>query len=144
MLPRLVTLLLLPLLFGCRPATLPPVATEPPPVNLPASVQQLTPDQTAALMQSTPDLVIVDLREGWELKAEGIIAGSQHIDYLNSKLFEESIARLDPAKSYLLYCAIGGRSRLAAAAMSGKGFTHLALMAGGTDAWLKAGKTLVK
>ncbi len=88
--------------------------------------------------------MIVDLREGWELKADGILAGSQHIDYLNSKLFEESIAKLDPAKSYLLYCAIGGRSQLAAAAMASKGFTHLSLMAGGIDSWLKAGKTLVK
>ncbi len=70
-------------------------------MNLPASVQQLTPEQSAALIQSTPDLVIVDLREDWELKAEGIIAGSQHIDYLNSKLFAESIAKLDPSKSYL-------------------------------------------
>ncbi len=87
-------------------------------MNLPASVQQLTPEQSAALIQSTPDLVIVDLREDWELKAEGIIAGSQHIDYLNSKLFAESIAKLDPSKSYLFYCAIGGRSQLAASAMA--------------------------
>ena len=79
---RSITLLLLSLLCACRPATLPPVATEPPPVNLPASVQQLTPDQTAALIQSTPDLVIVDLREDWELKAEGINALGLSMDTL--------------------------------------------------------------
>lgn len=141
---RFITLLLLSLLCACRPATLPPVATEPPPVNLPASVQQLTSEQSAALIQSTPDLVIIDLREDWELKAEGIIAGSRHIDFLNSKLFAESIAKLDPNKSYLLYCAIGGRSQLAASAMAAKGFTHLSLMAGGLDAWIRVGKTLVK
>lgn len=141
---RLATYLFPLLLLGCRPATLAPVPTEPPAVNLPASVQQLTPDQAATAIQNTPDLVVIDLREDWEVKAHGIISGSVHIDYLNDALFASSIAKLNIAKPYLLYCAIGGRSKLAATAMSAKGFNRLSILAGGLDAWRHAGKPLVK
>ncbi len=133
------------LLVSCRPAGLAPVAVEPPQVNLPASIQRLTPEQMTALRQSTPELIIIDLRDHWEIQENGRLPGTTHfIDYLNTTAFSELIAKLDHSKPYLLCCAIGGRAKLAAAEMSAKGFTHLAMMEGGFDAWLRSGQTLQK
>ena len=132
------------LLSACTPPPAAEVRTEPPAIKLPDSVQQLTADQAAALIQSTPDLVILDLREDWEIKKEGRIAGSTWADFLNDKLFAEVTSKLDPAKPCLLYCAIGGRSKLAAEKLAAKGFTRLSLLAGGWEQWLRAGKPVQK
>jgi rhodanese-related sulfurtransferase len=132
------------LLSACTPPPPAEVRTEPPAINLPDSVQQLTADQAAALIQSTPDLVILDLREDWEIKKEGRIAGSVWADYLNAQRFTEATAKLDPAKPCLLYCAIGGRSKLAAEKLAAKGFTRLSLLTGGWEEWLRAGKPVQK
>jgi hypothetical protein len=53
------------LLSACTPPPAAEVRTEPPAIKLPDSVQQLTADQATALIQSTADLVILDLREDW-------------------------------------------------------------------------------
>jgi rhodanese-related sulfurtransferase len=132
------------LLSACTPPPVAEVRTEPPAIKLPDAVQQLTADQAAALIQSTPDLVILDLREDWEFKKEGRIAGSVWADYLNDERFTEATSALDPAKPCLLYCAIGGRAKLAAEKLTAKGFTRIVLLSGGYEAWLAAGKPTVK
>jgi hypothetical protein len=86
------------LLSACTPPPAAEVRTEPPAIKLPDSVQQLTADQAAALIQSTPDLVILDLREDWEIEKEGRIAGSVWADYLNDQRFTEATSKLDPTK----------------------------------------------
>jgi len=132
------------LLSACTPPPAAEVRTEPPAIKLPDSVQQLTADQAAALIQSTPDLVILDLREDWEIEKEGRIAGSVWADYLNDQRFTEATSKLDPTKPCLLYCAIGGRAKLAAEKLAGKGFTRLSLLTGGWEQWLRAGKPVQK
>ena len=132
------------LLSACTPPPAAEVRTEPPAIKLPDSVQQLTADQATALIQSTADLVILDLREDWEIKKEGRIAGSVWADSLNEERFNEATAKLDPAKPCLLYCAIGGRSKLAAEKLAGKGFARISLLSGGYEAWLKEGKPTIK
>jgi len=132
------------LLSACTPPPPAEVRTEPPAIKLPDSLQQLTADQAAALIQNTPDLVILDLREDWEIKKEGRIAGSVWADYLNEQRFTEATAKLDPAKPSLLYCAIGGRSKLAAEKLAGKGLTRVSLLTGGFEAWLASGKPTIK
>ena len=129
------------LLASCRPAELPLVAVAPPPLNLPVSVQKLKPEQVLAMRQSTPDLIIIDLRENGEIKLDGRLAGTTHfVDYLNTTAFHELLAKLDPAKPCLLCCALGGRAQHAAADMSAKGFKNLMILDGGFDAWLRAGQ----
>ena len=132
------------LLSACTPPPPAEVRTEPPAIILPDSVKQLTAEQAAALIQSTPDLVILDLREDWEIKNQGRIAGSVWADFLNDQRFTEATAKLDPTKPCLLYCAIGGRSKLAAEKLAGEGFTHLSLLTGGWEEWLRAGKPVQK
>ena len=47
----------------------------------------------------------------------------------------ERIGELDAVKPTLVYCAIGGRSRIAAQMLSSKGFTEVYNLAGGIKAW---------
>ena len=52
---------------------------------------------------------LIDLRTDDELKNKGFIKGAAQIDFL-SKDAEAVIAKLDKKKTYLVYCAGGGRS----------------------------------
>jgi rhodanese-related sulfurtransferase len=132
------------LLSACTPPPSAELRTEPPAISLPESVRQLTADQVAALIQSTPDLVILDLREEWEIQKEGRIAGAAWADYLNDDRFNEATAKLAPGQACLLYCAIGGRSKLAAEKLAARGFTQISLLSGGYEASLSSGKPIVR
>jgi rhodanese-related sulfurtransferase len=46
---------------------------------------------------------------------------------------------LDPSPRILVYCAVGGRSALAAATLKRIGFTDVAHLDGGFDAWRLTG-----
>lgn len=129
-------------LNSCRPPE-PAALTEPPDV-LPNSVQTLTVDQIGRLIESTPDLVILDAREDWEIKRDGRITGALYVDFLNGERFAENTAKLDPKKPTLIYCAFGERSRLGAAILTKRGFTQLSVLSGGFEAWLAAGKSVQK
>ena len=47
----------------------------------------------------------------------------------------DALHELDPAKPTIVYCAIGGRSRVAAQLLSGKGFKEVYNLKGGMKAW---------
>ncbi|WP_320040013.1 rhodanese-like domain-containing protein [uncultured Desulfobacter sp.] len=47
----------------------------------------------------------------------------------------DRLGELDPDKSTMVYCAIGGRSRVAAQMLAGKGFKKVINMSGGIKAW---------
>jgi rhodanese-related sulfurtransferase/rubrerythrin len=48
---------------------------------------------------------------------------------------DKRLGELDPKKPVVVYCAIGGRSRVAAQMMAGKGFTKLYNLSGGIKGW---------
>ena len=48
---------------------------------------------------------------------------------------DKHLAEIDPSKPTLVYCAVGGRSRVAAQMLSGKGFDGVINIAGGIKAW---------
>ena len=80
---------------------------------------------------------LIDIRESWELE-RGRIAGSVHIPMAD--LDEQ----LEPyrERSVVLYCAHGNRSLRAAKALSEQGYGAVVSLAGGIDAWGKAGLPL--
>ena len=47
----------------------------------------------------------------------------------------ERLQEIDPDKPIIVYCAIGGRSRMAAQMMAGKGFREIYNLSGGIKAW---------
>jgi rhodanese-related sulfurtransferase len=82
--------------------------------------------------------VLIDLRTDDELKNKGMIKGAQQIDFL-AKDAEEKISKLDKKKTYLIYCAGGGRSGDCAELMEKQGFSHIVNLEKGIEGWKKSG-----
>ena len=95
-----------------------------------ATSKNVTPDEAEALMKSTPELVILDVRTPDEFAA-GHIRGAKNADFFGDD-FEKQIAALDPAKPVLVHCAAGNRSAQAVKKME-------ALKKGGVIYHLKVG-----
>jgi phage shock protein E len=82
--------------------------------------------------------ILIDLRTDDELKNKGIIKGALQIDFL-AKDAEDKISKLDKKKTYLIYCAGGGRSGDCAELMEKQGFTHVVNLEKGIEGWKKSG-----
>lgn len=82
--------------------------------------------------------ILIDLRTDDELKNKGFIKGATQIDFLSTNS-ETIISRLDKKKTYLIYCAGGGRSGDCADLMKTQGFTHVVNLTKGFGDWVKAG-----
>lgn len=82
--------------------------------------------------------VLIDLRTDDELKNKGYIKGATQIDYL-AKNAEAVISKLDKNKTYLIYCAGGGRSGECADLMKKEGFLHVVNLEKGFDDWKRKG-----
>jgi rhodanese-related sulfurtransferase len=82
--------------------------------------------------------VLIDLRTTDEIKSKGKIKGAQQIDYL-AKDAEKEIEKLDKNKTYLIYCAGGGRSGECAELMQKKGFKEVINLEKGFGEWKTKG-----
>lgn len=111
-----------------------------------SSVPSLSIEDAIAL-QGSPDHVFVDLRDGNEQAKTGIIEGA----VASSRgLMEFHIDPESPAhkpefnqdKTYVFYCASGGRSALAAQVAMDMGLAPVVNLTGGVGAWKKAGGEL--
>lgn len=87
--------------------------------------------------------VLIDLRTSDEIKNKGMIKGAKQIDFLD-KNAEAVIDQLDRNKTYLIYCAGGGRSADCAALMQEKGFKSVVNLEKGFDDWKKKGFEIEK
>lgn len=74
---------------------------------------------------------ILDVRQPWEYEKEHI-TGAKLIPLPQ---LSEKIGELDPEKSTIVNCAVGGRSRVAAQLLSGQGFKEVYNLKGGILAW---------
>lgn len=89
----------------------------------------------------------IDVRDSSELKESGKIAGAEHasrgmLEFLidpespyHNKIFAQD-------KKFIVYCASGGRSALAAHRMKEMGLDNVCTLAGGLKAWAIAGGEL--
>jgi rhodanese-related sulfurtransferase len=82
--------------------------------------------------------VLIDLRTSDEIKSKGKIKNAQQIDFL-SKEAEATIETLDKNKTYLLYCAGGGRSAQCAELMQKLGFKEVFNLEKGFGDWKNKG-----
>jgi phage shock protein E len=87
--------------------------------------------------------VLIDLRTTPEIQKKGMIRDAIHIDFFAEDA-GESIARLDRNKSYLIYCAGGGRSGECAEMMQKLGFKHVVNLEKGFDDWKIKGYEVIK
>ncbi|OAV45771.1 hypothetical protein A3850_002710 [Lewinella sp. 4G2] len=96
--------------------------------------QDLTAEEFAAKMKES-NTVVLDVRTRGEI-ARGKIEGAVELDY-RSPNFAAELAALDPDKTYLVYCASGGRSAKACTAMDELGYGEVYNLLGGYGAWKK-------
>ena len=82
--------------------------------------------------------VLIDLRTSDEIKSKGMIKGAKQIDFL-AKDAEARVSQLDHNKTYLVYCAGGGRGSDCADLMQKQGFLHVVNLEKGFDDWKKKG-----
>lgn len=131
-------------LTACSRKSAPPsTATSPPETVLPANCREISPAETEAMLKAKADLVILDMRVETEWGEEGHIQGAQFANYYRQDL-KGYLAALDRTKPYLVYCALGERSKQTAVQMAELGFKEIYVLAGGLNAWKAAGKPIVK
>ena len=102
-------------------------------------VPAITPEEASQL----DNVLFLDVREPSEVEASGKVAGAVNVPrgMLEFKADPSSPSRdaaLDPSKTVVTYCAMGGRAALAAAALKDLGFTDVRHMGGFKD-WVEKG-----
>lgn len=108
-----------------------------------ANIENITPEQLKAEM-AEPGTCLIDIREAEELVQNGKIEGSVHAPRGMLEFFADPglpyyNAIFDPEKRIILHCASGGRSALAVQALCAMGYTKIAHLDGGINAWKEAG-----
>lgn len=83
---------------------------------------------------------VLDVRTMGEYNS-GFLKNALQADWNNRAQFDDRTQYLDKSKPVYVYCASGVRSASAAAALRAKGYSAIN-MAGGLNAWKKAGKPL--
>jgi rhodanese-related sulfurtransferase len=89
--------------------------------------------------------LVVDLRDVRELEREGLAQGAFNAPrgllefWVDDTCTYHHKQFADRDKPYVLYCAMGWRSALAAKTMQEMGFTRVAHIEGGFKAWREAG-----
>lgn len=107
-----------------------------------ASIENLSPDQVAAELQSG-SATLIDLREENE-RATGRIAASYHAPRGMLEFYADPSSpyhreEFDPDGRLILMCASGGRSALAAETLQQMGYRRVAHLDGGLNAWVAQG-----
>jgi len=105
----------------------------------------ITPQAAFALIQenrNNPDFVIIDVRTPEEF-AGGHIEGATNINFY-ADTFRDTLNGLDRNKTYLVYCAVGGRSGSALDIMAELNFREAYNMLGGINQWRGEGLPTVE
>ena len=105
--------------------------------------------EEAMALQGSQEHVFVDLRDDSELAKGGVINGAvaSSRGMMEFHIDPESPAHkpeINQDKTYIFYCASGGRSALAAQIAMEMGLSPVVNLAGGVAAWKKAGGKLVR
>lgn len=126
-------LLLLPLLGSCQSGE---GSKERPAIKANLSVAEFE-----AKIQE-PEVVVLDTRTTYEYNA-GHLEGAVLIDLGKPGVIEQ-LQALDKGKTYMLYCAVGGRSDQVKNKMKELGFENVGHLKGGIQSWERAGKKVVR
>ncbi|MEM9562947.1 MAG: rhodanese-like domain-containing protein [Actinomycetota bacterium] len=108
-----------------------------------ADLQNLSAEQLKSEVDGG-DTVVVDIRDHRELYLKGKIPGAVHaprgmLEFWIDPASEYYRNVFEPSKRYVLYCAGGGRSALAAKSMKDMGYTDVAHLEPGFGGWESAG-----
>ena len=109
------------------------------------AIEDVTPQEAFALIQdnqNNPDFAIIDVRTPAEFNGDHI-ENATNIDFY-SETFQDMLNNLDKNKTYLIYCAIGGRSGSALDIMAELNFKEVYNIVGGINQWKAEGLPTVK
>lgn len=96
-------------------------------------VESMDAEKAREYLASHPEgaFTLLDVRQPWEYEEEHIPGAT----LIPLPRLNEQYPELDPEKPTLVYCAIGGRSRVASQLLSGQGFKEVYNLAGGIKAF---------
>ena len=83
--------------------------------------------------QGTP--ILLDVREPWELETASVKADGFELLTIPMRAVPLRLAEIDRSRPVACLCHHGGRSMQVAAFLAHQGYTDLANIAGGIDAW---------
>ena len=91
------------------------------------------PDWLKAKGGSKP--VVLDVREPWELQTASVSADGFALVAIPMNQLPARMGELDPAQPVAILCHHGARSQRVAMFLAQNGFTQVANVAGGIEAW---------
>ena len=121
-----------------EPASPEPETTTPEPET--SSYIDVSPEEAKALIDSTPDLVIIDVSPHY---ANGHLPGAVSY-YLGDGSLDEAIPTLDKTKPYLVYCHVDSVAIAGAQKLVDAGFSPVYRLEGNYAAWVDAGYPVEK
>lgn len=109
-----------------------------------ASIENLTADQVAQEIAGG-DVLVVDIREPEERRANGAITGAVSAPRGMLEFYADPASPyhrdgFDPARRVILHCASGGRSALAVKSLQELGYTNIAHLDKGFNGWKEQGQ----
>jgi rhodanese-related sulfurtransferase len=93
----------------------------------------------AMARRGEPDVVLVDIRDVRELYRDGTVPGALHAPRGMLEFWVDPEEVFGSGKHFVLYCAGGMRSALAAKTVQDMGLSPVSHIAGGFAAWKEAG-----
>lgn len=110
------------------------------PEATPGTYTDLTPEQAKQLIDTTPDLVIVDVSPHYD---EGHLPGAVGY-YLGDGSLEAAIPTLDKSVPYLVYCHVDSVAIAGAQMLVDAGFPTVYRLQGNFSGWVAAGYPVEK
>lgn len=99
-------------------------------------MQQITPSQVAQWAQTQAQRpVLLDVREGWEVQTACARPADLDFVHMPMQSIPARLHELDRSRPIACLCHHGGRSMQVAAFLHSRGFSHIANIAGGINAW---------
>ena len=100
-------------------------------------IENVGAEEVHGLVEGGEDVTVLDVREADEWET-GHIPGAKHIPrgFLEYKAADELP---DKDARIVVHCALGGRGALAARSLQEMGYTNVANMEGGVNAWKEKG-----
>lgn len=93
--------------------------------------KQITPKELKSKLDSGETLMLVDVREEWEIR-RGMLPGAIHI-VMDS--IPDELERLPKDQPVVFICRSGGRSEAVANWVQGQGWSNVLNLSGGTIRW---------
>lgn len=101
-------------------------------------IAQVRPSELNAWLQAQPaDAVVLDVREPWELQTASVQADGFALLAIPMNAVPVRLAEVPRDQPVAVLCHHGGRSQQVARFLEHQGYTNVANIAGGIEAWAR-------